>query len=121
MLPRLGSSGARAGQQRESLIFQVGDFLLAERSGQGGGGIGFIDDQAEGALGAGAGEEVAVVELAEAVGDRVAGVDVGECDFGVCGDGCEGAEGEVRAGEGGGCVGGAGMVEEGGEGGEVES
>lgn len=43
--------------------------------------------------GAGAGEEVAVLKLGAAELGGVCGVNVGDCELGVCGDGGEGAEG----------------------------
>ena len=66
-----------------------------------------------GADGTGTGEEVAVVEFELATREGVAGVDVGDCDFGVFGDGVERADVQAGTVEGDDGVGGAGVVDEG--------
>ena len=74
-----------------------------------------------GAKWAGAGEEVAFLELGLAGWGWVRGVNIGDCEFCVGGDGGERAEGEGGMGVGDCCVCGAGVVEEGDLGAEGEA
>lgn len=74
-----------------------------------------------GTLGTGADEMISVFELGGAGGEEEGGVEVGDCELGGRGKGCECAEGEGAGGVGYGCVWGAGMVEEGGLEGEEET